>query len=99
MRKVLVQEAKSRLSAKVIVGISKSNHTIRSPASVAKYCARNLSKSFWVFAVDNGKVIFERDAGTDVQRRKGVNFPFPLLFTLDQVVDWDADSFGNFYMS
>lgn len=99
MRKVLVQEAKSYSSAKVIVGTCKSNHTIRSPASVAKYCARNLSKSFWVFAIDNGKVIFERGAVTDIQRRQSENFPFPLLFTLDQVVDWDADAFCNFYMS
>ncbi|XP_056159218.1 protein kinase STUNTED-like isoform X2 [Syzygium oleosum] len=74
VRKVLVQEANSHSSAKVIVGISKSNHTIRSPASVAKYCARNLSKSFWVFAIDNGKVIFERDAVTDVQRRRDNNW-------------------------
>ncbi|XP_030543696.1 protein kinase STUNTED [Rhodamnia argentea] len=74
VRKVLVQEAKSYTSAKVIVGTSKSNHTIRSPASVAKYCARNLSKSFWVFAIDNGKVIFERGAVTDTQRRQDNNW-------------------------
>lgn len=74
VRKVLVQEAKSYSSAKVIVGTSKSNHTIRSPASVAKYCARNLSKSFWVFAIENGKVIFERGAVTDIQRRQDNNW-------------------------
>ncbi|KAK3411366.1 hypothetical protein EUGRSUZ_I00126 [Eucalyptus grandis] len=73
VRKVLVQEAKSYPSAKVVVGTSKSNHTIRSPASVAKYCARNLPKSFWVFAVDNGKFIFKRDAVTDAQCRQDNN--------------------------
>ncbi|KAK4788737.1 hypothetical protein SAY86_020056 [Trapa natans] len=58
-RKVLVGEAKLFPSAKLIVGTSRTQHRIRSSASLAKYCARNLPKSFWVFAVDSGKVVFK----------------------------------------
>ncbi|GMH07692.1 hypothetical protein Nepgr_009532 [Nepenthes gracilis] len=61
-RKLLVHEAKQYHSATVIVGTSRTLHTIRSPASVAKYCARKLSLSFSVFAVDNGKIVFRREA-------------------------------------
>ncbi|GAB2287226.1 hypothetical protein Dimus_021608 [Dionaea muscipula] len=63
VRKVLVREAKRHQSATVITGTSKSRHLIfRSPASVAKYCARKLSHDFSVFAVDNGKTVFRREA-------------------------------------
>ncbi|KAK0606024.1 hypothetical protein LWI29_033291 [Acer saccharum] len=62
VKKILVREAKSFGAAKVIVGASKTHHTIRSSVSVAKYCARKLSKCFGVFAVYNGKVVFEREA-------------------------------------
>lgn len=82
VRSVIVQEAKACGSAKVIVGISRSNHTIRSPAAVARYCARNLPRSFSVFAVDNGKVVFQRDAAnTCLGRSKGVK----LLLLFDEV--------------
>ncbi|KAI4378826.1 hypothetical protein MLD38_016254 [Melastoma candidum] len=63
VRSAIVEEAKACGSTKVVVGISKSGRAIRSPTSVAKFCARNLPGSFSVFAVDNGKVIFGRDAG------------------------------------
>ncbi|PKI34175.1 hypothetical protein CRG98_045454 [Punica granatum] len=59
--KVLVREAKLSPSAKIIVGTSKTQHRIRSSACVAKYCARNLSKNFSVWAVESGKVVFKRD--------------------------------------
>lgn len=62
IQKVLVKEAKSYGEAAVVVGISKTSHKIRSSASVAKYCTRKLSKNFAVFAVDNGKVVFQRVA-------------------------------------
>ncbi|XP_037496772.1 uncharacterized protein LOC105650281 isoform X1 [Jatropha curcas] len=61
-KKILVREAKSSSAAKVIVGTSKAHHKIHSSTSVAKYCARNLSKSLSVFAVSNGKIIFQREA-------------------------------------
>ena len=62
VRKLLVQEAKSFGAATVIVGITKTHHTIRSSASLAKYCARKLPKRISVFAVDNGKIAFHREA-------------------------------------
>ncbi|KAJ4897322.1 Protein kinase protein with adenine nucleotide alpha hydrolases-like domain [Raphanus sativus] len=59
-RKVLVQEVKSSGATSLIVGSSKRHHTIRSSASLAKYCARNLSKDVSVFAVKSGKIMFRR---------------------------------------
>lgn len=62
MKKVLVREAQSYGAAKVILGISKTPHTIRSSVTVAKYCARKLPKNITVCAVDNGKIVFHREA-------------------------------------
>ena len=59
-RKVLVQEVKSCGATSLIVGSSKRHHTIRSSASLAKYCARNLAKDVSVFAVKSGKIMFRR---------------------------------------
>ncbi|XP_054795776.1 LRR receptor kinase SERK2-like isoform X1 [Prosopis cineraria] len=61
-RKLLVREAKSLGASTVILGTSKTHHTIRSSASVAKYCAKKLPKYISVFAVDNGKIAFHREA-------------------------------------
>ncbi|CAE5964432.1 unnamed protein product [Arabidopsis arenosa] len=60
-RKIIVREAKSFSATKVLVGISKSHHTIRSSASVAKYIAKKLSKDCWVIAVNNGKILFQKE--------------------------------------
>lgn len=60
IRKIIVREANSYLATDVIVGTG--NHTIRSSASVAKYCARKLPKDCSVLAVNNGKVVFQREA-------------------------------------
>ncbi|XP_023643018.1 probable receptor-like serine/threonine-protein kinase At5g57670 isoform X2 [Capsella rubella] len=60
-RKIIVREAKSFSASKVLVGISKSHHTIRSSASVAKYIAKKLSKDCWVIAVNNGKIMFQKE--------------------------------------
>ena len=80
--KILVREAKSHANVKVIVGISRTNHTIwRPPAWVAKYCARKLSSNFSVFAVDNGKIVFQRRATaktTDYSR--GWNYLLHVFF-------------------
>lgn len=62
VRKLLVQEAKAFGVSTVILGTSKSHHAIRSSAWVAKYCAKKLPKCVSVFAVDNGKVAFHREA-------------------------------------
>ncbi|KAE9446520.1 hypothetical protein C3L33_21594, partial [Rhododendron williamsianum] len=62
VRKVLVREAKSYFANEVIVGTARKHHTIRSSASVAKYCGRKLPKDCSVLAVDNGKIVFHREA-------------------------------------
>ncbi|KAH9668707.1 protein kinase domain-containing protein [Citrus sinensis] len=67
VKKIIVKEAKSYGEAKVIVGISKTHRTIRSSVSVAKYCARKLSKNFGVFAVENGKIVFQREGTHNLQ--------------------------------
>ncbi|KAK4352627.1 hypothetical protein RND71_028145 [Anisodus tanguticus] len=60
IRKIIVREANSYLATDVILGTA--NHTIRSSASVAKYCARKLPKDCSVLAVNNGKIVFQREA-------------------------------------
>uniref|UniRef100_A0A1J3K0A5 Receptor-like cytosolic serine/threonine-protein kinase RBK1 n=1 Tax=Noccaea caerulescens TaxID=107243 RepID=A0A1J3K0A5_NOCCA len=71
-RKTLVREAKLCYASKVVVGISKSYHTIHSSVSVAKYLARKLSKDCWVLAVDNGKVMFQKDGSpSTIHHSKG----------------------------
>ncbi|KAJ9146224.1 hypothetical protein P3X46_028515 [Hevea brasiliensis] len=77
IRKILVREAKSYSAANVIVGAARSHHTIRSPTSVAKYCAKKLPKDCSVLAVNNGKVVFQREgtlakSGTEDDRRNGL---------------------------
>uniref|UniRef100_A0A2P2M019 Protein kinase domain-containing protein n=2 Tax=Rhizophora mucronata TaxID=61149 RepID=A0A2P2M019_RHIMU len=66
VRKVLVREAKASGASKIVVGISQTFHTIHSSISVAKYCARKLSKSLSIYAVDNGKIIFQREATSKI---------------------------------
>lgn len=61
IRKIIVREANSYLATDVIVGTA-NHHTIRSASSVAKYCARKLPKDCSVLAVNNGKVVFQREA-------------------------------------
>lgn len=86
VRKVLVREAKSHPGATVVVGTSKSHHRIRSPVSVAKHCAGNLSSCFSVFAVDNGKVVFKREAtGSSSDPYHGFFF-FSILYTFNLLV-------------
>lgn len=61
IRKILAREAQALNADVVIVGTSKTHHRIRSSVAVAKYCAWKLPKSFSVFAIDNGKIVFKRD--------------------------------------
>ncbi|KAJ0231669.1 Kinase with adenine nucleotide alpha hydrolases-like domain-containing protein [Hirschfeldia incana] len=60
-RKIIARETRSFCAWKVIVGVSKTQSAIRSSASVAKYLAKKLPKECWVHAVNNGKVVFQRD--------------------------------------
>ncbi|KAF1864974.1 hypothetical protein Lal_00004347 [Lupinus albus] len=60
VKEILVREANAYAATHVMVGISQAHHKIWSSKSVAKYCARKLSKNCCVFAVNNGKVVFKR---------------------------------------
>ncbi|CAK7354752.1 unnamed protein product [Dovyalis caffra] len=62
VKKILVREAKASGAAKLIVGTSKSHQKLYSSTSTAKYCAKKLSKGFSVYAVKNGKIVFQREA-------------------------------------
>jgi len=73
VRKILVREAKAYSASKIIVGTARSHHKIRSSTSVAKYCAKKLSKDCWVLAVNNGKVVFKREGSpTTIGHLKGL---------------------------
>ncbi|XP_021891050.1 receptor-like cytosolic serine/threonine-protein kinase RBK2, partial [Carica papaya] len=61
IRKILVREAKSYIASKVIVGTARNHHAIRSSTSVAKYCAKKLSNDCWVLAVNNGKILYQKE--------------------------------------
>ncbi|GMP26640.1 hypothetical protein CsSME_00003001 [Camellia sinensis var. sinensis] len=87
--KILVQEAKSYGTASVIVGPSKAHHTIRSSVSVAKYCAKKLPKKFSVLAVDNGKILFQREASDSSQ---GFCFFSPYTVLLDNYCTPSAEN-------
>ncbi|KAL7155825.1 hypothetical protein ABFS83_03G101600 [Erythranthe nasuta] len=64
IKKILVREAKSYYASEVILGTAQTRHTIRSSASVAKYCARKLDKNCSVLAVNNGKIVFHRESNS-----------------------------------
>ncbi|WOG97226.1 hypothetical protein DCAR_0416566 [Daucus carota subsp. sativus] len=81
IRKILVREAISYFATEVIVGTSQKQHKLRSSVSVAKYCARKLSKHCSVVAVNNGKIAFQKEAsskhtiganGTEEHRRNSI---------------------------
>ncbi|XP_039126528.1 proline-rich receptor-like protein kinase PERK10 [Dioscorea cayenensis subsp. rotundata] len=66
IRKVLVQEVNSYSASKLILGVSKNNSIIGpSSTSVAKYCAKKLSAKCSVLAVNNGKVVYQREASQE----------------------------------
>ncbi|KAG5250822.1 kinase family protein [Salix suchowensis] len=60
-RKIIVREVKSYAATKVIVGAAKNHPSIWSSTSVAKYCAKKLPKDCSVLAVNNGKIVFQRE--------------------------------------
>ncbi|KAK8607060.1 hypothetical protein V6N13_052809 [Hibiscus sabdariffa] len=61
-KKSLVREAKSFEAAKLILGTTKTHNPIQTSTSVAKFCAKKLPKCFSVYAVQNGKIVFQREA-------------------------------------
>ncbi|KAL8141255.1 hypothetical protein V2J09_007276 [Rumex salicifolius] len=66
--KVLVREVESCSANKLILGIASKHHKFKSSASVAKYCAKKLSKACSVLAVHNGKIMFHREASLHVAK-------------------------------
>ncbi|ERM96729.1 hypothetical protein AMTRI_Chr11g157060 [Amborella trichopoda] len=61
IRKVMVEEAKCSGATSFIVGITRNN-ALSSSVSLAKFCAKKLSQECSVLAVNNGKVVFQREA-------------------------------------
>ncbi|KAI9113358.1 hypothetical protein K1719_015883 [Acacia pycnantha] len=66
VRKILVREANAYSATHILVGTAQSLHKLRTSTSVAKYCAKKLSKDCWVIAVNNGKVVFKREGSSAV---------------------------------
>ncbi|KAK8934334.1 Receptor-like cytosolic serine/threonine-protein kinase RBK2 [Platanthera zijinensis] len=63
VRKVLVHESSCVSASKLIVGSSKnSNVIVSSSISVAQFCAKKLPGGCLVLAVNNGKIIFQKEA-------------------------------------
>ncbi|CAO2038117.1 unnamed protein product [Urochloa humidicola] len=60
VRKALVREARLFGASKLVLGLAKKRRAISSLHSVAKYCAKKLPASCEVFAVNNGKIEFQR---------------------------------------
>uniref|UniRef100_A0ACD5W6P9 Uncharacterized protein n=1 Tax=Avena sativa TaxID=4498 RepID=A0ACD5W6P9_AVESA len=62
IRKTLVKEAASCGAAHLILGVAKNSRSFGSSStSVAKYCAKRVPTSCTVLAVNNGKIIYQRD--------------------------------------
>ncbi|XP_039016845.1 probable receptor-like serine/threonine-protein kinase At5g57670 [Hibiscus syriacus] len=72
-KKILVREAKSFEAAKLVLGTTKTKNPIQSPTSVAKFCAKKLPKCFSVYAVQNGKILFQREAIQTIVNRSQDN--------------------------
>ncbi|GJN28698.1 hypothetical protein PR202_gb16855 [Eleusine coracana subsp. coracana] len=64
IRKTLIKEAASYGAAHLILGVAKNSRSFGSSStSVAKYCAKRVPTGCSVLAVNNGKVVYHRDAG------------------------------------
>uniref|UniRef100_A0ACD6A228 Uncharacterized protein n=1 Tax=Avena sativa TaxID=4498 RepID=A0ACD6A228_AVESA len=62
IKKTLVKEAASCGAAHLILGVAKNSRSFGSSStSVAKYCAKRVPTSCSVLAVNNGKIIYQRD--------------------------------------
>uniref|UniRef100_A0A0E0MDD6 Protein kinase domain-containing protein n=1 Tax=Oryza punctata TaxID=4537 RepID=A0A0E0MDD6_ORYPU len=64
IRKTLVKEAASYGAAHLILGVAKNSLSFSrsSSISVAKYCAKRVPTGCSVLAVNNGKIVFHKDA-------------------------------------
>lgn len=64
IRKILVREAKSSFATELILGTATNHHAIKSSTSVAKYCAKKLAKDCSTLAVNNGKIVFQKETSS-----------------------------------
>lgn len=83
VRKILVREANAYSATHVVLGTAHGHHKIRSSTSVAKYCAKKLSKDCCVLAVNNGKVVFKRDGSPATAAAGLQGFEFFLVWSFD----------------
>ncbi|CAL4981961.1 unnamed protein product [Urochloa decumbens] len=68
IRKALVKEAASCGAAHLILGVAKNSRSFGSSStSVAKYCSKRVPAGCSVLAVNNGKVVYHKDAGHSMQ--------------------------------
>ncbi|XP_066335109.1 protein kinase STUNTED-like isoform X1 [Miscanthus floridulus] len=68
IRKTLVREAAACGAAHLILGVANNSRSFGSSfTSVAKYCSKRVPASCSVLAVNNGKVVYHKDAGHGVQ--------------------------------
>ncbi|CAA7396752.1 unnamed protein product [Spirodela intermedia] len=79
LRKSLVRETSDLPAAKLILGVTKNNRAIGSSTSVARYCAKKLSRECSVMAVNNGKIVFQRETAPSFiwQTRGNIPAGFP----------------------
>ncbi|XP_064962359.1 protein kinase STUNTED-like isoform X1 [Musa acuminata AAA Group] len=66
IRKVMVKEAKLCDAMKVVVGVNQHCALVGS-ASLAKYCAKKLPPTTAVIAIQDGKIVFEREVAKPSQ--------------------------------
>lgn len=74
VRKVLVHESSCVSASKVIVGASKNSNVIgQTSFSLAQFCTKKLPSGCLVLAVNNGKIVYQREAigtqSTDLLQR------------------------------
>ncbi|OQU83068.1 hypothetical protein SORBI_3005G070400 [Sorghum bicolor] len=68
IRKTLVKEAAACGAAHLILGVANNSRSFGSSfTSVAKYCSKRVPASCSVLAVNNGKVVYHKDAGHGLQ--------------------------------
>ncbi|CAO2152777.1 unnamed protein product [Urochloa humidicola] len=68
IRKALVKEAASCGASHLILGVAKNSRSFGSSStSVAKYCSKRVPAGCSVLAVNNGKVVYHKDAGHSMQ--------------------------------
>ncbi|KAJ6817243.1 receptor protein kinase TMK1 [Iris pallida] len=89
IRKVLVKETMASAASKLIVGTSKNSHGIMSSTTlIARYCSKKLPKDCSVIAVNNGKVLFQRDSKEDKHSSK----PHHMFTIIARSKEFDARS-------